>query len=184
MALARLAFRFLLVLLILLAVIGLALPSSVRVEREIVIQAPVEQVFPHVNSMRRFHAWSPWTATDPSTTYVFEGPEVGVGSRLRWFNVDESVGAGSQEITLSRHNAEVQTSLIFGDQGSGTATFLLEDEGNETRVRWQFITDFGWDLFGRYVGLMLDSMIGGAYQRGLRTLKQQLEGTSSPTPPA
>ena len=175
MAFARLAFRTLLILLILLGVIGLALPSTAYVEREILIQAPPDQVFPHVNSMRRFHAWSPWTGIDPNTTYRFEGPEDGIGSRLRWYSVEEHVGAGSQEITVSRPNVEVQTDLTFGEQGGGKATFLLEAEGDATRLRWQFSTDFGWDLFSRYVGLMLDSMIGAAYDRGLRTLKQRLE---------
>jgi carbon monoxide dehydrogenase subunit G len=65
--------------------------------------------------------------------------------------------------------------LEFGDKGSGNATFRLEPEGSATRVRWQFHTDFGWDLFGRYVGLMLDSMIGMSYEKGLNTLKARVE---------
>ena len=148
MGLARLAFRVLLTLLILLAVIGLVLPDSAHVEREIRIEAPVDVVFPHVNGMRAFHAWSPWTDVDPETRYIFEGPEQGAGSRMRWYSGDEGIGEGSQEIT--------------------SATIL----------RWQFSTDFGWDIFGRYVGLMLDSMIGVAYDKGLRTLKQRLEAES------
>jgi len=181
MAFARLAFRVLLMLLILLGAIGLLLPSSKLVEREIRIEAPVHEVFPHVNSMRRFHAWSPWT--DPGTTYRFEGPEAGVGSRMLWYSVEEGVGGGSQEIVLSQSPTEVRTTLTFGDQGSGTATFLLRPEGDATHLRWQFRTEFGWDIFGRYVGLMLDSMIGAAYKRGLRTLKQQLESGNAATAP-
>jgi hypothetical protein len=173
MAFARLAFRVLLILLILLGVIGLLLPSSRLVEREIRIEAPVHEVFPHVNSMRRFHAWSPWT--DPGTTYRFEGPDEGIGSRMHWYSTEEGVGAGSQEIVQSRRDTEVRTTLTFGDSGSGTAAFLLRPDGDATYLRWQFRTEFGWDLFGRYVGLMLDSMIGAAYSRGLRTLKEQLE---------
>ena len=40
MAFARLAFRVLLILLVLFAVVGLLLPSSTTVERSIVIDAP------------------------------------------------------------------------------------------------------------------------------------------------
>jgi hypothetical protein len=175
MALARLIFRVLLVLLILLAVIGLLLPSSASVERSIVIDAPAEAIFPHINGMRAFHTWSPWADVDPQTRYRFEGPEHGVGSRMVWQSGDDQVGRGSQEITASIPNERVDMQLEFGDKGDGRATFLLEPDGASTRLRWQFDTDFGWDVFGRYVGLMLDSMIGSAYSKGLKTLKAQLE---------
>ena len=175
MAMARLVFRVLLALLILLAVIGLLLPSSAEVERSIVIDAPAGKIFPHVNSMRAFHAWSPWSEIDPNTNYQFDGPEQGVGSRMAWQSGDNRVGRGSQEIVNSMANQRVDTRLQFGDQGGGNATFLLEPEGSSTRVRWQFTTGFGWDLFGRYVGLMLDSMIGASYEKGLAELKHRVE---------
>ena len=62
MAFARLAFRVLFIVLLLFAVIGLLLPSSTAVERSIVVEAPADKVFPHLNGMRAFHAWSPWSA--------------------------------------------------------------------------------------------------------------------------
>ena len=184
MAFARLLFRVLLILLILLAVIGLLLPSSARVERSILIDAPATAVFPHLNGMQAFHAWSPWSDIDPDTQYRFEGPAQGVGSRMIWQSGHDQVGQGSQEITSSLANQRVEMQLEFGDQGNGTATFLLEPQGAATRVRWQFSTTFGWDLFGRYVGLMLDSMIGVSYDKGLKQLKSKVEdrlsGATSP----
>ncbi|HOP18046.1 MAG TPA: SRPBCC family protein [Gammaproteobacteria bacterium] len=181
MAFARLAFRTLLTLLILLAVIGMLLPSSATVERSIVIDAPVAKVFPHLNGMRAFHAWSPWSSIDPDTRYQFDGPEQGVGSRMAWESGNNQVGQGSQEIVASITNERVESDLVFGDKGNGKAIFLLEPEGTATRLRWQFKTDFGWDLFGRYVGLMLDSMIGAAYDKGLKTLKATVEQTAAQT---
>jgi hypothetical protein len=175
MAFARLAFRVLLTLLILLVLIGLLLPSNTEVERSIVIEAPADEVFPHLNSMRAFHAWSPWSAVDPDTQYEFSGPDQGVGSRMAWHSGDGRVGQGSQQITAILPTERVEMKLEFGEQGDGTAAFLLDSEGDATRVRWQFRTEFGWDLFSRYVGLMLDSMIGAAYEKGLRTLKDQIE---------
>lgn len=175
MAFARLLFRVLLILLILLAVIGMMLPSSAKIERSVLINAPASAIFPHLNGMRAFHAWSPWSAIDPETDYRFEGPEQGIGSRMSWESGREQVGHGSQEIVDSDPDQRVEMQLEFGDKGNGNATFLLEPEGAATRVRWQFRTDFGWDLFGRYVGLMLDSMIGMSYEKGLNTLKARVE---------
>jgi hypothetical protein len=178
MAMARLVFRVLLTLLILLAVIGMLLPSSAEVERSIVIDAPPARIFPHLNGMRAFHAWSPWSAIDPDTSYQFAGPEQGVGSRMSWHSGDNRVGQGSQEIVNSVPDERVDTRLEFGDKGGGMASFMLEPEGSATRVRWQFATQFGWDLFGRYVGLMLDSMIGSSYDKGLAELKTRVEQTA------
>lgn len=175
MAFARLAFRVLFILLILLAVIGLLLPSSTAVERSIVINAAPAKVFPHLNGMQAFHAWSPWAAIDPQTVYEFSGPENGVGSRMSWYSGNQQVGQGSQEITDSEPHRRVVTSMEFGDKGNGIATFVLEPEGSATRVRWQFSTEFGWDLFSRYVGLLLDSMIGAQYDKGLNDLKTLIE---------
>lgn len=175
MALARLAFRVLLVLLVLLVGIGLLLPASATVERSILVQAPPERVFPHVNGMRAFHAWSPWASTDAATEYSFSGPEQGVGSRMEWHSGGARAGHGSQEIVASVPPREVEMRLVFGDKGGGTAQFRLQPEGRGTRVEWRFHSEFGWDLFSRYVGLMLDGMIGSAYQRGLETLKQRVE---------
>jgi uncharacterized protein YndB with AHSA1/START domain len=178
MAFARLLFRVLLILLILLAVIGLMLPSSAQVERSTLINAPAGAIFPHLDGMRAFHAWSPWSDIDPNTQYLFEGPDQGVGSRMTWQSGHNQVGQGSQEITAIVPDRRVEMQLEFGDKGSGSATFLLEPEGPATRIRWQFITAFGWDLFGRYVGLMLDSMIGTSYDKGLKALKSRVENKS------
>ncbi len=175
MAFARLAFRTLLVLLILLLGIGLLLPDSTRVERSILINAPAERIFAHVNGMRAFHAWSPWSDIDPETRYEFTGPEQGVGSRMSWQSTHEQVGRGSQQIVNSVPNQRVDTQLEFGEQGDGSATFMLQPEGQATRLRWQFETQFGWDLFGRYFGLLLDGMIGASYEKGLQRLKDRVE---------
>lgn len=177
MAFARLAFRVLLILLVLLIGIGLLLPSEKTVERSIVIDAAPAQVFPHLNSMRAFHAWSPWSDIDPATEYRFEGPASGVGARMVWQSGNREVGRGSQEIVDSVADRRVATRLQFGEHGGGDATFELEPDGAATRVRWTFHTAFGWDLFSRYVGLMLDSMIGASYDRGLRSLKTRIEGS-------
>jgi uncharacterized protein YndB with AHSA1/START domain len=175
MAFVRLAFRVLFLLLVLLLLIGLMLPSQTRIERSIVIDAPPDRIFPHVNGMRAFHAWSPWADIDPQTRYEFSGPEQGVGSRMQWASGNQQVGQGSQEITRSEPDQLVVTTMTFGDEGEGTATFVLEPADQSTRVRWLFDTRFGWDLFGRYVGLMLDSMIGAQYTRGLQDLKTLVE---------
>jgi len=174
MALARLAFRVLLTLLILLVLIGLLLPPSAEVERSIVIDASPQEIFPQLNDMRAFNDWSPWGG-DADTRYAFSGPAQGVGSRMSWQSGSAQAGYGAQEIIASEPPRRVEMRLEFGDSGGGTATFLLEPQGGSTLLRWRFRTVFGWDLFDRYVGLMLDNLIGTSYEKGLRALKTRIE---------
>ncbi|MCB1737570.1 MAG: SRPBCC family protein [Gammaproteobacteria bacterium] len=161
-----------------LLLIALVLPDHARIERSVVINASPAQVFPHVNGMRAFHDWSPWAKIDPNTQYRFAGPEQGVGSRMDWSSDHVQVGGGTQEIVSSRADAYVETRLDFGAQGNGVASFSLTPEGPDgraTRVVWDFRTEFGWDLFGRWFGLLLDRFLGPSYEQGLATLKQQVE---------
>jgi hypothetical protein len=49
-------------------------------------------------------------------------------------------------------------------------------------VTWAFDTDFGYNLVGRYFGLMLPRSIGADYEKGLANLKDLAEGkTGAPS---
>lgn len=157
-------------------VIALLLPDHAEVERSVVIAAPPAKVFAQVDGMRAFQALSPWTRLDAGTHYQFSGPDRGVGSTMRWESDNAQVGAGSQEITVSKADSYVETKLDFGDQGGGVASFSLSPDGAGTRLTWRFRTEFGNDLFGRWFGLMLDRFLGPSYERGLKTLKERVEG--------
>ncbi|MEL7029586.1 MAG: SRPBCC family protein, partial [Pseudomonadota bacterium] len=157
-------------------VVGFFLPREVTVERSVVIDAPQEAVFEHVNSMNAFNAWSPWYLRDPDAMYVIQGPEAGVGSKMTWRSEQQDVGSGSQEIIESQPPSYVRTTLDFGQQGVAEADFTLEPAGTGgTKVTWGFETDMGANPLGRYFGLMMDGFIGKDYETGLAKLKEITE---------
>ena len=163
-----------------LAVVFLAgaylLPGEVSVIRSVRIPAPAEQVFPYVNSLQKTEEWSPWLALDPDTVLSYSGPEEGVGNRLEWSSENESVGQGTQEITLSVPHERVETALDFGSMGTAKAYFDLAADGAETRVTWGLVSDLGHNPVARWMGLMLDSWVGADYERGLGNLKAVVTG--------
>lgn len=160
------------------AVVGVALPRTVHVERSIAIDAPPVVVFTLVNGFARFNEWSPWADIDPEgTEYAYSGPATGVGARMSWSSDNPRVGVGSQEIVASQPNSRVDTRLDFGPQGTADAFFRLEPDAGGTRVTWGFETDFGWNLVGRYLGFFLfDAALGGDYEHGLAKLERLAEG--------
>lgn len=166
----------------LLIIVGLLLPSHIHVERSILIKAPRSAVFAPINDFRQFIRWSPWADVDPNTKYRFEGPTSGVGARMVWASENPGVGSGSQEIILSQSDQRVKVSLDFGDHGKGIATYTLHDADGGTLITWAFDTDFGYDLVGRYFGLMMDRFVGAEYVKGLENLKQLVENPVRTSP--
>ncbi len=163
--------------IVLVLAVGLAflLPRNVRVERSTTIEAPAETVFALANGFKRFNEWSPWAAMDPSATYGYEGPDHGVGAKMSWKGDPKTVGQGTNTIVESVPGERVRTALDFGDQGTGFAEFTFVPEDGATRVTWSFETDLGMNPVSRYFGLMLDSMIGADYEKGLQGMKTLAE---------
>ena len=160
---------------VLLVVVGFVLPRNVEVSRSVTIAASPEEVFPYVNSLKKFNEWSPWADYDPDTKYVFSGPESGKGMRVEWTSEEDNVGAGSQEIIESVENELVRTSLDFGMQGTAVAQFTLKQTDDGTEITWGFVSDMGTNPMGRYMGLLMDKWVGGDYERGLARLKDLVE---------
>jgi hypothetical protein len=161
-------------LVVLLVVIGFLLPRQVHVERSIVINAPQAQMFEALNSFKRFNEFSPWAALDPNTQYTYEGPESGVGAKMRWVSSSDDVGSGTNEIVESKAPDFIRTKLDFGGQ-LAEATFTFEPADGATRVTWSFDGDLGDNPVMRFVGLMFDKWIGGDYEKGLARMKQVME---------
>jgi hypothetical protein len=167
---------FLVAVVVILVGAAYLLPRGVQVERSVAIAAPPEAVFPYVNSLQRAAEWSPWLGIDPDLRPTFEGPDEGVGNRMTWSSDNPDVGSGSQVITVSVPNEQVESDLDFGDMGAAKAWLTLVPEGAGTKVTWGLNTDMGNNPIGRWMGLMMDRWVGADYERGLGKLKTLVEG--------
>lgn len=171
--------KWLLGIVVLLVLVFLAgaylLPREVAVARSIEIDAPAADIFPHVNSMQATQAWSPWLDRDPNVELTYSGPEAGVGNRMAWTSENRQVGTGTQEVIASTPDSHVATALDFGPMGTATASFDLVEAGDSTTVTWGFSSDNGMNPMLRWMGLMMDGMVGGDYEAGLANLKALVE---------
>jgi len=61
------------------------------VTRSAKISAPPEKIFPHVNDLHNWEAWSPWAKLDPNAKNSFEGAAMALVRRWRWCG--DGVGA-------------------------------------------------------------------------------------------
>ncbi len=167
-----------LVIVIIAAAAAYIQPRHVIVERQISIAAPPEDVFPLVNSLQRGTEWSPWAERDPDMEVSFEGPEEGVGNIMSWASEVDTVGSGRQEIVESVENERVETALDFGGMGAARAWFILEPAGNGTNLTWGLDADMGNNPIGRWMGLMMDGLVGADYEAGLANIRALAEAES------
>jgi effector-binding domain-containing protein/carbon monoxide dehydrogenase subunit G len=160
-------------LIVLLVAVGFMLPRQSHIERSVVIERPASLIFATVNSFQRFAEWSPWQELDPNMTVSIEGPRSGAGAKYSWKGNDK-VGVGVQTIVQATENESVTYDLQFGD-GASKSTLLLAPQDGNTRVTWTLDTDMGMNPIGRYFGLMMDSMVGKDFERGMTKLKALVE---------
>lgn len=164
-----------LILVVVLVVASLFLPRHAVVSRSAEIAAPAAAVFPFVGDLRRFTEWSPWLERDPAVRVTFTGPTDGVGQTLNWASDKPDVGSGSMTIRRIEPDREVAMLIDFGSQGTAAATIVLAPAGAATRVTWSVDTDLGFDPISRYMGLMMDGLVGPDCEKGLATLKAVAE---------
>ena len=175
MKILKYALTTVLALVALLGLVGLLLPDRVHVERSIEVDANPSTVFTVLNSYKLFNQWSPWHERDPSTEYEYSGPRSGVEAGMTWKSEQRDVGAGRQKIVESEAYDHITVQLNFEGQGDATASYEIEAVNGGAEITWTLDTEFGYNLVGRYFGLMFDKWVGADYEKGLGNLKRLVE---------
>ncbi len=161
-----------------LVVFGLVLPSSPRLEREALIDARPPTVFSLLNNFRQVSEWSSYTTDDPNARIDISGPPAGVGASISWSG--RIIGQGRQTITESVPFERIVSAEGAPGKPTATHTILLAEEDGRTRVRWRLERHFGFNLAGRYFGLLLERIRGP----GLEAELARLAGMAERLPPA
>lgn len=160
-----------LVALVLIA--SMMMSNEMYVEREAVIDAPVEVVYAHLATPKLRSQWDPWLAEDPNVEITFEGPESGVGAINRWNSQEAGVGVGSQEIVEARENEYIQTRVTMDMmEDEIKSEFNLEPtEDGKTKIKWTMNSEStGWGPFNGIMSSMGQVMVGASFDQGLMNI--------------
>ena len=164
------------IIVVLFLVIVAMQPNEFCVTRSTSIVAPPERIFPHINDLRKWEAWSPWAKMDPACKYTFEGPPAGTGAISAWAG-NKKAGEGRMTIIESRPSSLIRIKLEFLKpfKATNTAEFTFKPEGNQTLVMWSMSgkNNFFFKAFGLFVNC--DKLIGGDFEKGLAALKAAVE---------
>lgn len=167
------AFFALLILIVVAVAVSFLLPRHIQVTRAVTINAQEADIFPHLNDLKKFHVWSPWSLYDAKATYTYSDPISGPGAKMSWKS--EVMGEGEMKIASSAPNKRIDYALDFGEQGNATSYFTLQPKRDNTEVVWGFETDMGPIPPMRWMGFMMSYWIGADYEKGLARLKRLVE---------
>jgi len=151
-------------------------PDEFTVTRAARMAPPPEKIFPHVNDLHQWEAWSPWAKLDPNAKNTFSGAEAGSGAAMAW-DGNKKVGTGKMTVTESQPNGLIRLRLDFQKpmQATNTAEFTFRPEGGQTVVTWSMS---GKNCaMGKVIGLFMDfeKMCGCQFEKGLASLKSVVE---------
>jgi uncharacterized protein YndB with AHSA1/START domain len=151
-------------------------PDEFTVTRAASIAAPPEKIFPHVNDLHKWEAWSPWAKLDPNAKNTFSGADTGAGAAMAWVG-NNKVGAGKMTITESQPSGLIRFRLDFQKpmQATNTAEFTFRPEGGQTVVTWSMVGKSC--SMSKVFGLFMDfeKMCGCQFEKGLANLKSVTE---------
>jgi hypothetical protein len=163
-------------LIVLFVGAGYLLPGSYRVERSTVIDAPPEVVYAELVVLRTWSEWSCWTRErDPTCRWEFAGQ--GRGASMTWDGAE--LGQGMLTPTRLQPGERVEYDLSFENgRFLGQGGVRLEPSEGGTQVIMWSGCELGANPLLRWMGLMMDGMVGGEHELGLTGLKRRLESES------
>lgn len=177
MKILKTIFSAIIIFIVIVVVVGLFLPTSYTVEQSVVIDAAPDQIHKYVGNLNKWSAWEPWREGDPTIVVTHGEKTQGVGASQSW--VGES-GDGALTFTKDSPTEGIEYDLFFDDGAYVSQSAIAYDPlgDGETKVTWIMTGDIGAPVIGGYFALMMNSMIGEMFDKGLSNLKTTVEDQS------
>ncbi len=171
------AFYIIIAIIGLFVLLALIAPKKYQVNRSIVINKPLPEVFQYLKHIKNQDNWSPWKKKDPDMKQEFIGRDGEVGFIAKW-DGNKDVGLGEQEITNIVDNDRVEARLRFfkpWKSESDAITSVEEVAGGNTKVTWGFsgVNKVPANIFMMFYNV--DKHVGKDFEEGLVSLKEILE---------
>jgi uncharacterized protein YndB with AHSA1/START domain len=151
-------------------------PDSFKVERTASIKAAPDKIFPLINDLKAWNAWSPWEKKDPAMKRTFSPTTAGQGATYGWEG-NKEVGQGRMEITESSAPSKIIIKLNFLKpfEAQNTAEFTLKPSGDATDVTWAMYGPMPFISKVMCLFFSMDKMVGKDFEAGLANLKAAAE---------
>lgn len=162
---------YILVIIVLVVVIAYLLPKTYRVERSVYIKSKADVIYKLTSNFKLWHLWVAWTKESDSTAvFVITGPDAATGAGMKW--TGKELGVGEMVTSSLIPEQEIAYDLSF-DNGAyrSKGKITIEKTGDSCLVSWIDEGVLGYNPVSRYMGLLMDRMMGPDFEKGLAKLK-------------
>ncbi len=162
------------ILVLIALIVPVGLPSKFFMSRSIEINAPLATVFTNLTDLHEYVKWNPFPEGDPTNQADVSGS--GVGSSLVWKG--DKTGEGKMTITNIEPDKKISVKMEFYKpmSGEGTVQWIANAKSDsKTELVWTFEQDL--TFFSRYFGLVMESMMGKHFEKGLLNYKTLIESS-------
>jgi hypothetical protein len=162
--------------IVVVLVLALTKPDTFEVARSAAIKAPPDRIYPLIEDLHRWTAWSPYEAKDAAMKRSYSGAARGKGAVYGW-DGNSNVGSGRMEIADAAAPTRIVLKLDFFTpfEGHNTGEFTLQPQGEVTNVTWSMRGPAPLMSKIMQVFLNMDEMIGKDFAIGLANLKSIVE---------
>jgi Polyketide cyclase / dehydrase and lipid transport len=173
--------NIIIIILIIIAIpfiLALFVQSEYFIERQIIINKPVMEVFNYIKFLKNAGNYNKWVMTDPNMKKEYKGTDGTVGFIYSWDSNNKQVGKGEQEIINIRNGERIDYEIRFVKPFEGKSNASLTTEtttGNFTKVTWVFKGIRNYPMKIMHMLFNLKKVLGKDLAASLANLKTVLE---------
>ncbi len=147
--------------------VSIFLPPRFIINKSIIINRPVSEVYTRVSDIHSFSRWNPWTDTDSTIKIMY----IGEGSARKFIYKGNILGEAEFSEIRSIKDALFEFSASTPDNKKQMINIIkLEGNNGNTKVTWQLEKEVSYP-FGRYMTFFIDDLLGPDFEKGLEKLK-------------
>ena len=166
---------FLGVFIAFLLFLALVVRKQYCIQRDIVIDKPLHQVFDYIKYMRNQEQYNKWVMQDPNLKIEYTGVDGTEGFMSAWEG-NKQAGKGEQEIKKIEENAGINFELRFEKPFKNVGQTYMHTTAispTQTQVKWTMEgrNSYPMNLFN----LFIDNLLGKDLSISLEKLKRILE---------
>lgn len=169
----------LLIVVVIIAIIliaALIIKKDYKVEQEIIINKPKQQVFDYVKYVKNQEHYNKWVMMDPNMKKDYKGTDGTAGFVSAWDSDNKNVGKGEQQITNINEGNRIDLQVRFERPFKNTADVYMTTEAvtdNQTKITWVMEGKNPYPM--NIMNLFIPGMLGKDLATSLATLKNVLE---------
>ena len=168
----------LLCLIVLILLVAAVAKKEYKVERQVTLNKPKQEVFDYVKYLKNQSQYSVWAKIDPNMKTEYRGTDGTVGFVSAWDSPVREAGKGEQEITRIDNGKRIDYELRFYAPMKSTDNAYMSFESvndSVTDVKWGFYGKVKYPMNLSLLFVNMDAMLGKDLEGGLSNLKSILD---------